>query len=414
MKPVTLAIVGAGSRGAGYATYAEAHPDMAQVTAVAEPREHYRDHIADTYSVAPERVFSDWRQLADQPRLADAALICTQDAMHVEPAVALAAKGYDLLLEKPMAPDEAGCRQIVEAAVEAGVIFAVCHVMRYTTYTQALKKMLDDGLIGEVVSLQHLEPVGSWHQAHSFVRGNWGNEAASSPMLLAKSCHDLDWLRYVMGESCESIQSFGTLVHFRAEERPATAGERCLECEYEPQCPYSAKRIYLGRVEKGHTGWPVNVLTPDTTTEGVTEALRTGPYGRCVYACDNDVVDNQVVNILFRGGKTASFCMEGLSQGGHRKTYLFGTRGQIYGDGRYLKRFDFLTEETETVDTEAGDASILGGHGGGDLGLMQSFVEAVAQRDQSRVLSGPKETLETHLMVFAAEKSRRQNSVVTM
>lgn len=414
MKPVTLAIVGAGSRGAGYATYAEAQPDRAAVTAVAEPRDHYRNHIVETYGVAPEQSYTDWRDLAAQPRLADAAIISTQDAMHVEPAVALAAKGYHLLLEKPMAPDEAGCRQIVEAAVEAGIVFAVCHVMRYTTYTRALKKILDDGLIGDVVSLQHLEPVGHWHQAHSFVRGNWGNEAASSPMLLAKSCHDLDWLRYVMGESCQAIQSFGSLRHFRSEDRPATAGDRCLECEYEPQCPYSAKRIYLTRVEKGQTGWPVNVLTPDTTMEGVTEALRTGPYGRCVYDCDNDVVDNQVVNILFAGGKTASFCMEGLSEGGHRKTYLFGTRGQIYGDGRFIKRFDFLTEETETIDTEATDSSILGGHGGGDLGLMQSFVDAVAHGDQSRVLSGPAETLETHLMVFAAEKSRRENLVVTM
>ena len=414
MKPVTLAIVGAGSRGAGYATYAEAHPDRARVVAVAEPRDHYRNHVVETHGLAEGHQYSDWRQLADQPRLADAAIIATQDAMHVEPAVALAEKGYHILLEKPMAPDEAGCRQIVGAALEAGIIFAVCHVMRYTAYTLALKQMLDDGLIGEVVSLQHLEPVGHWHQAHSFVRGNWGNEAASSPMLLAKSCHDLDWLRHVMGESCQAVQSFGTLRHFRAEERPPTAGDRCLDCEYEPQCPYSARRIYLSRVEKGHTGWPVDVLTPDTTMEGVTEALRTGPYGRCVYACDNDVVDNQVVNLLFAGGKTASFCMEGLSEQGHRKTYLFGTRGQIYGDGRYLKRFDFLTEETETVDTEATDASILGGHGGGDLGLMHSFIDAVAHEDQSRVLSGPEDSLETHLMVFAAEKSRREGIVVTM
>lgn len=413
-KKVALVVAGAGGRGRGYATYATQHPDQACVVGVAEPRQVYREQMVADHRIDADGVFSDWRDLADRPRMADAAIIATQDAMHVGPAVALAEKGYHILLEKPMAPDEQGCREIVGAAMKAGVVFAVCHVMRYTAYTQALKQMLDAGAIGDLVNIQHLEPVGHWHQAHSFVRGNWGNEAASSPMLLAKSCHDLDWLRYVMGQSCQAIQSFGTLKHFRAQEKPDKAGERCLECEYEPQCPYSAKRIYLSRVEAGHTGWPVDVLTPDTSLEGVTEALRTGPYGQCVYACDNDVVDNQVVNMLFEGGRTSSFTMTGLSEMGHRKTYVFGSRGQIYGDGRYLRRFDFLTEETETIDTEAADSSILGGHGGGDYLLMKSFVEAVAHQDQARVLSGPEETLETHLMVFAAERARRESSVVTM
>ena len=413
-NPVSLVVAGAGGRGRGYATYATQHPDLARVVGVAEPRLVYREQMVQSHGIGADGAFSDWRDLADQPRLADAAIIATQDAMHVGPAVALAQKGYHILLEKPMAPDEQGCRQIVDAAVAAGTVFAVCHVMRYTAYTQRLKQMLDTGAIGDLVSIQHLEPVGHWHQAHSFVRGNWGNEAASSPMLLAKSCHDLDWLRYVMGARCQSIQSFGTLKHFRAQEKPANAGERCLDCEYEPECPFSARRIYLSRVKAGHTGWPVDVLTPDTTLEGVTEALRTGPYGQCVYACDNDVVDNQVVNMLFEGGQTCSFTMTGLSEMGHRKTTLFGTRGQIFGDGRYLRRFDFLTEETETIDTEAADSSILGGHGGGDYSLMRSFVDAVAHQDQARVLSGPEETLETHLMVFAAETARRGNCVVTM
>ncbi|MFH1568220.1 MAG: Gfo/Idh/MocA family oxidoreductase, partial [Gemmatimonadota bacterium] len=233
MQPVSLAIVGAGGRGAGYATFAAAHPDRARVVAVAEPRDRYREQVVAKYGVAADLTFTDWRDLAERPRLADAAIIATQDAMHVGPAVALAAKGYHILLEKPMAPDEAGCRQIVAAALEAGTIFAVCHVMRYTAYTRTLKRLLDDGRIGEVVSIQHLEPVGHWHQAHSFVRGNWGNEAASSPMLLAKSCHDLDWLRHVMGEPCQAIQSFGSLKHFRASEKPAGAADRCLDCRVE-------------------------------------------------------------------------------------------------------------------------------------------------------------------------------------
>ena len=178
--------------------------------------------------------------------------------------------------------------------------------------------------IGDIVSIQHLEPVGYWHQAHSYVRGNWRKESESSSMLLAKSCHDLDWIRYIMGARCVAVSSFGSLKHFRKEEKPSGAGERCLDCSYEPRCPYSALKIYLGRIEKGQVEWPVNVITEDVSREGVQAALRDGPYGRCVYECDNDVVDNQVVNLLFEGGRTAAFTMTGFSEYQDRKTRIFG------------------------------------------------------------------------------------------
>ena len=412
MNPVKLLIIGGGGRGSGYATFATEHPDLAKVVGVAEPREFYRNRLVEDHDIPAENVFTDWKAAAERERFADAVIIATQDNMHADPAEAFANLGYHMLLEKPMAPNEADCRRIVAAAVENKIIFAVCHVMRYTRYTQELKAVVDSGAIGEVVSLQHLEPVGYWHQAHSFVRGNWGNEAASSPMLLAKSCHDLDWIRYVMDARCLKVSSFGSLFHFRKENKPAGAADRCLECSVEADCPYSAKKIYLGMLERGKTGWPVDVLTPDVTPEGVTQALRDGPYGRCVYECDNDVVDNQVVNMLFEGGRTASFIMTAFNEAGHRKTHIFGTRGEIYGDGSKITLFDFLTDTTEVIDTDSADASILGGHGGGDYGLMSGFIAAVAAGDPSKILSGPAETLETHLMAFAAEQARRENSVI--
>ena len=414
MKPVTILSIAAGSRGAGYASFAAAHPDRAQIVGVAEPREVYRRRLADKHRIEKENIFPGWKEAAGRDRFADAVIIATQDAMHTEPAIAFAEKGYHILLEKPMAPNEADCRRIAEAAIAHNVILAVCHVMRYTRYTQALKAVVDSGVIGEVVNIQHLEPVGYWHQAHSFVRGNWRNEQESSPMLLAKSCHDLDWMRYIIGVPCQAVSSFGTLVHFRKEEKPQSAGDRCLDCGCEPECPYSAKKIYLGRVAQGRIGWPVDVLAPEVTQESVTEALRTGPYGRCVYACDNDVVDNQVVNMQFEGGKTASFTMTAFCEAAHRKTRIFGTKGELYGDGTKIHRFDFLTDKTEETDTRASDASILGGHGGGDYGLMDCFVSAVAENDPARVLSGAAESLETHRMVFAAEQARRENRVVNL
>lgn len=382
--------------------------------AVAEPRDVYRQRLADKHGIPAGHVFSDWKDLAAAPKMADAVLICTQDAMHVEPTIAFAAAGYHVLLEKPMAPDPAGCRQIVEAIEEAGVHFAVAHVSRYTAYSQRLKRMLESGAIGDLVTMQRLEPVGYWHQAHSFVRGNWRNVQESSFMLLAKSCHDLDWIRYMMGESCQAVSSFGSLRHFRPDQAPEGATARCLDCPVEADCPYSAKKIYLGRLEAGHTGWPVDVLTADPTVESVTEALRSGPYGRCVYDCDNDVVDHQVVNMRFASDATAAFTMTAFTEAAGRRTHLCGTRGHIFGDGQHIHHFDFMTDRTEMIDTATGDASILGGHGGGDGGLMDGFVRAVATGDSSTILSGARETLESHLMVFAAEKARLEERVVTV
>jgi len=210
------------------------------------------------------------------------------------------------------------------------------------------------------------------------------------------------------------ISSFGSLKHFKKECQPAGAASRCLDCDIEPRCPYSAKRIYLGRVAKGQTEWPVDILTPNPTMESVTEALRTGPYGRCVYECDNDVVDNQIVVMEFESGRTASFMMSAFCFAGHRQTRLFGTHGEILGDGSILEVRDFVTGKTTKIDTEAADATIVGGHGGGDFGLIHGFVEALLSGDPSTILTGPTETLESHLAVFAAEKARRSGSVVAL
>ena len=416
MKSVRLIVAGAGGRGSTYAKYALDYPQQAVVVGVAEPRDFFRQDMAAKHGIPAENVFTDWKQMAQRDRFADAVIIATQDAMHADPAVAFAQKGYDILLEKPMAPSEADCRRIVRAATRHGVLLAVCHVLRYTPLASILKPILDSGQIGQVVSIQHLEPVGYWHQAHSFVRGNWRNESESTFMLMSKSCHDLDWIRFLMARRCVSVSSFGNLTHFRKEAKPPQAGKatRCLQCDYEPQCPYSARRIYLEAAQKGDFDWPVAVFTPDLTVEGVHKHLQDGPYGRCVYECDNDVVDHQVVNLLFEGGMTASFTMTAFTKGIDRTTTVFGTRGMVQTDGRLVKVYDFIGQPTQTIDSEVVDQSILGGHGGGDFGLMSRFVAAVAKRDPSLILSGPAETLESHLMVFAAERARRENRVVSV
>jgi predicted dehydrogenase len=263
------------------------------------------------------------------------------------------------------------------------------------------------------VSVDHLEPVGFWHQAHSFVRGNWRNEAQSSFMLLAKSCHDIDWLRHIIGRRCVKVASFGSLMHFRRDQKPVEAGAalRCMECAYEPACPYSAPRFYMTVYERGWRGWPLDVIATDVSPEGIMEAVRTGPYGRCVYECDNDVVDHQVVNLQYESGATASFTMTAFTEGRDRQTRIFGTRGELRGDGKSITHYEFLTDTTHHIEVPAAEGA-ESGHGGGDFGLMGSFIAAVATRDPSRVLSGAAESLETHLTVFAAEEARRRSCVV--
>ena len=401
MKKVKLIIAGAGSRGAGYAEFAKAFPDRLEIVGVAEPRDFYRNEMVSKFNIPEKNVYSDWRDMAKRKKFADGVIIATQDNMHTEPAIKFAKKGYHIMLEKPMAPTAAECKKIVSAAKKYGIIFAVCHVLRYTNYTRKLKQLLDSGVIGDIVSMQHIEAVEWWHQAHSFV-------------LLAKSCHDVDWISYIMGQKCKAVSSFGSLKHFRKEEQPKGASSRCLDCSCEPTCPYSAIKIYIkDRLDKGQTGWPVNVLTPVVNKENVLKALKEGPYGRCVYECDNDVVDNQVVNMLFDGGRTVTFTMTAFAHGG-RKTRIFGTRGEICGDSSEIRIFDFLTQKTAIVDTNAAEGSILGGHGGGDGGLMERFVTALATGDASQILSGPDATLESHLMVFAAEKSRKEGKTITL
>lgn len=418
-QAVKLIVLGAGNRGNVYGNYALNYPDQAKVVAVAEPRSDARAAFAHLHDLATDDCFIDWQDIVAKEKFADAVIITTQDRMHTEPALAFAALGYHILLEKPMAPTPEECLQIVQAVKQNNVMMAVGHVLRYTPFTRALKAVLDEGTIGEIISIQRLEPLGYWHQAHSFVRGNWGNTEKSSFMLLAKSCHDIDWLRYIMGEPCQAVSSFGKLSYFHKANKPIEAGDavRCLDCAFEANCAYSAKKIYLERVKRGEIGTPVSVLTLDRSLEGVTEALRTGPYGRCVYECDNDVVDHQVVNLQFQTGKTAAFTMTAFTKERPRSTGIFGSHGEIQGDGIKFEVFDFLRDTSRLIDTSkaiSGVNTVTEGHGGGDFGLISSFIEAIKTGDETKLLSGPDETLESHLMVFAAEQSRLEQRTVTM
>ncbi|MEE2568914.1 Gfo/Idh/MocA family oxidoreductase [Pseudarthrobacter sp. J64] len=419
-RGINLVVLGAGSRGTSYARIATGKFG-ARVVAVVDPDLTRRDVFARTFGVPESACFDDWPELLAAPVPADAVVIATPDRLHEAPAIAFADKGYDILLEKPLAPKEDAARRMVEAAERNNVMMVVCHVMRYSSYTRALKAILDSGRIGRIVSVEHLEPIGWWHFAHSYVRGNWAREADSSSMLLAKASHDADWLMHIVGRPVSKVSSFGGLYHFKPENRPANAAERCLDCPLIDTCAYSAPKIYrrfLG--DPLGERWPLAVLTPDVTEESVMEALRTGPYGRCVYSGDNDVADHQVVNLEFDDGATASMTVSAFTPLDFRKTRIMGTLGMITGDGRSLLIDDFVTAASETLDTtRPGGASAADGHGGADDELVSVFLQALHARraagtDGVAVDSGAQVSFASHRLVWAAEEARKAGVVVSL
>lgn len=405
-----MLICGAGSRGRQiYGRYALEYPEKATVVAVADPLPRRRAALAADHNIPPERQFSDWREALAAKKTAQVAVVATNDRDHEEPAIAFLEAGYHLLLEKPMAPTIEGCRAIVKAAEKAPGMSAVCHVLRYTPYFRKLKALLDLGTIGEPVTVRHLEPVNFWHFAHSFVRGNWRNSEETSPFILAKSCHDMDILLYLLGREPQTLQSLGGLRHFREEMAPEGASQRCWDCSVENDCPYSATRFYLQLFHDGNKGWPVDVLVDEVDQESLERALREGPYGRCVYRCDNNVCDHQVVQLEFEGGLTASFTATAFTDKRNRETEILGTRGSLSGDGQTIRIRSFLTREDTTVKIES-----QGPHLGGDEAMLDEFIESVATGRPEKLSTSPAVSLKSHLMALLAEEARLSRQTVVL
>ncbi|MEN8203016.1 MAG: Gfo/Idh/MocA family oxidoreductase [Bacteroidota bacterium] len=402
-EPVTAVVLGAGNRGNVYASYAEKYPDELKIVGVAEPVEHKRKTFAKRYSIPIKHQWITWEHALEIPKFADALIITTPDHLHYGPAMQGMELGYDLLLEKVMAQTWQECKDILHQSKKQDSIVAICHVLRYTSYFRKLKEIIDSGELGEVVSVQHLEPVEHIHMSHSFVRGNWGNKEESNSMILSKSCHDTDILRWLVGKSCRRVSSFGSLKHFREKNAPKGSTARCTDgCAAEAECPYSAKRIYL----KNKGSWMLSHLNiSDDEDETIIEALKSGPYGKCVYRTDNNVVDHQVMIMDFEDEITASFNMEAFTHYGGRYTRIFGTKGDIIGDMQTLTFTKFLTGAQEKWDVSMG-AAADSGHGGGDYGLVHDFVQAVSQQDPSLLTSPIDASVESHLMGFMAEESR--------
>ena len=366
-----------------------------------------RDKFSQLYHLTDSQCYDSWESILNQPKLSDIAIITTQDQMHIKPALAAMKKGYHILLEKPLATTEEDCITFNNKAKDYDRIIGLCHVLRFTSHYIKIKELINSGVIGDIVNIEHLEPVNYWHMAHSYVRGNWRRLDESSPMIVAKSIHDIDLVSWFANSPYKSIYSTGSLRHFTKENAPEGSTDRCISnCAVENECPYSALKLYMNMEL---TGWPVSVISSDLSKEGREKALQEGPYGRCVYQSDNDVVDHQVVSIEFENDVKASFTMSAFTDG-ERRTRIMGTMGEIIGDFNTITLNNFRNQTKEIVWAKSEEDEM--GHGGGDFGLMKQFLVAVRANDPTLFSSSLEAAVESHLMSFGAEKSRLEKKVV--
>ena len=463
---ISAILLGAGNRGMDYyGGYALKFPNKLKFVAVAEPVQFRKEKFARLHEIPLERTYNSWEEVLGEEKFADVAFVCTQDQMHVEPTLEALDKGYHVLLEKPMAHTLEGCIKIVKKVENTKRILGICHVLRYTNFFTTVKDTIQKGLLGNIVNISHRENVSWYHMAHSFVRGNWRNVDLSSPMILAKCCHDLDLLYWMVGDKPKKINSFGSLQHFTPSNAPKNSPNYCVEgCPIEKTCLYYAPRIYidiipiiqileksnqigfkvLANLRKKHLRlittlsrliklvrrlrywreWPVAPLysglpeeaIEDYSDETKMEILKTSPYGRCVYKCDNDVVDHQVVNIEFENNATANLIMHGFSEREGRTLRIDGTKatltGKFFDSGQEITLFDHFSGTKKVIFSQkiTSDSS---GHGGGDFALVDAFLETL-HNNKSQPLTSAYETLESHLMAFAANESRLHAKVIDM
>lgn len=402
-----LALIGAGQRGMIYAGYTD---ERARIAAVVEPDDGRRKAASDEHGIPPEMQFRSVDEFYRMGKICDAVIISSMDRDHYEQTMEALELGYDILLEKPISPSPTETLEIQRKANEKGRKVIVCHVLRYTNFFAEIKKIVDSNELGKIITIQHNENIGNYHMAHSFVRGNWRRSDLASPLIMQKSCHDMDILAWLVGSEAKRISSYGELTYFKEENAPPLSSDRCLSCQAAPDCRFDARKAYLPI--RGQ--WPATVLTADQSEAGLLKALETGPYGKCVYRTDNDVCDHQVTLIEFKNGVTVTFNLSAFTNKMNRTLKIMCEHGEIRGDDSLnvieITRFSSnIAERGE--QTVIRPAAVGGGHNGGDAGLMADFL-SLMESGGTHSRSSIDQSVESHVMAYAAEVARMSGRVI--
>ena len=418
MRQISIACIGCGSRGRTYLSIAASMNKHYKIVAAADPSEDRLEAIRELSGNPDFTGFKSDDEILAEPKLADLMIIATQDSMHVKACLLALKRGYDILVEKPVATNIEDVLLIEKCARKYGRRVQVCHVLRYGRFYKKVHEIIEEGTLGDVVSIHMSEGVTTFHQAHSYVRGHWGVKEKSSPMIIAKSCHDLDILCWLVDSDCVKVSSFGGLSYFNESNMPQGAPSRCTggcpvvnECEYNANLYKSTQRAWLNRV------WPTCEDVENISDERITEWLKASPWGRCVYRCDNNVVDHQVVNMQFTNDVTASFTMTAFDSG--RNIEIFGTKGYLRGGDALKKRSGSDIVVNKHFGNEQIDYSIdcseesggYDGHGGGDYGLIKELYYELLKEPEDMKTSIHASVI-SHIIGFAAEESRLKSEVI--
>ena len=404
--PVSIVAIGAGNRTSKYLEYVKQHPDRVRLVGVVELNDIRRQSVAERFGLEPSQCYADYHDFFRNPVQADAVMICTPENRHFEPTMLAIEAGCHVLLEKPIAQTLEECQAIGEAARKKGVLVSVCHVLRYHPYFMKVKELVDSGELGHIISINHRTSVGVDRAAHGFVRGIWRSERLSNPMLMSKCCHDIDFLLWLTKTPCRKLTSFGSLRWFKAKNAPEGSAERCIDCRGESRCPFSAVDLYQVRRD-----WIANFDVPEgkTIDDVIEDQLREGLYGRCVYHCDNDVVDHQIVSMEMESEVTINFSMDIFTLKDCRETHISLTEGEIDGDENRLRVRRFRGAE-ETVYDFSGLAH-QPFHAGADLAIVADFIDAIRTGRRDLVTSIER-SVESHRICFEAERSRKEQRTV--
>ena len=408
LQQVRLVVIGAGNRTNKYLEYAVRHPERLKLVGIVEPVEIRRTLVAEKFGVPAEACFSSFDDFFANPIEADAVLIGTPEDKHYEPCMRSIEAGYHVLLEKPIAQTKQECLDILEASNRKGVIVGVCHVLRYHPYFMKIKEVIDSGELGEIISINHYAEIDIDRMMHSYVRGLWSKASKTNPMLIAKCCHDIDFLLWICKSRCRKVSSFGSLRWFNAKNAPEGSAERCINCGVEKSCPFSAVHLYKERKQ-----WVRNFDVPEgkTLDEVLDVELERGAFGRCVYHCDNDVVDHQVVNMELENETVISFAVNAFTRNDFRGTHIKMTHGEIDGNETILRVRKFRGGEEKVYDFS--DLCGQPFHAGADLNIVEEFVNNISRSNSGCEFSSTiASSIESHVVCYEAETSRLTNQTI--
>jgi predicted dehydrogenase len=409
-KQVKLALIGAGNRGQGiFGQYALDMPHRVKFTAVVEPDQSKREYFAANHGISPRRCFENSNDFFDANVSGiDGVVIATLEDERLEPVYKAMEKGLHILVEKPLCTNKEDLIRLYDATKDYEKIIIVCHQMRLTPIYKTIKQLIDSGEYGDIVCIQHSENLSYHHMAHSFVRGFFNNDSLT-PMLLAKSCHDMDILTYLTGRDAVKVSSFGGLKYFKKENAPEGAAKYCLDgCPHYQDCPYHVLKIYF---EDDTDPAYIRQMGVVKSKDQLRKLLSKNRFGKCVFHTDNNVVDNQTVQIEFEDDIHVSFTMCGHNGTERRMTKISMTNGEIVYDGlsKTIKTHRFEPLQDDLIEVKA-----KGSHGGGDRAIMDNYIDAIVSDDRSILLTPIKDSLEGHLLVFAAEEARAQDKVIKL